>query len=75
MVVVGLDRAVGFPLPAVITAASLKDPPWSLWWGPATTGVCHGATHREYSAEGTQKGGLSVLPGASPQREWHAGLR
>ena len=26
MVVVGLDRAVGFPLPAVITAASLKNP-------------------------------------------------
>ena len=26
MVVVSLDRAVGFPLPAVITAASLKNP-------------------------------------------------
>ena len=26
MVLVGLDRAVGFPLPAVITAASLKNP-------------------------------------------------
>ena len=66
MVVVGLDRAVGFPLPAVITAASLKNRPWSLWWGPATTGVCHGATHREYSTEGTQKGGLNLLPGTSP---------
>ena len=33
MVVVGLDRAVGFPLPAVITAASIKDLPFALWWG------------------------------------------
>jgi hypothetical protein len=69
VVVVSLDRAVGFPLPAVITAASLKKPPWSLWWCPHTTGVCYGATDREYSAEGTQKGGLNILPGTSPQRE------
>ena len=69
MVVVSLDRAVGFPLPAVITAASLKNPPWSLWWCPDTTRVRYGATDREYSTEGTQKGGLNVLPGASPQRE------
>ena len=37
MVVASLDRAVGFLLPSsFITAASLKNPLWSLWcWGCA----------------------------------------
>jgi hypothetical protein len=34
----------------------------------ANNRVCHGATDREYSTEGTQKGGLNMLPGASPQQ-------
>jgi hypothetical protein len=33
VVVVSLDRAVGFPLPAVITAASIKDLTFALLWG------------------------------------------
>jgi hypothetical protein len=37
--------------------------------------VCYGATDREFSTEGTQKGGLNILPGTSPQRGWYAGLQ
>jgi hypothetical protein len=61
MAVAGLDRAVGLPLPAVITAASLKNPPWSLWWGPATTGVALCAKLPGHSTEGTQKGCLNIF--------------